>query len=111
MNARRVVVRGVVQGVGFRPHVLRLAETLGVNGTCRNDATSVIVEAEGAAGTLDDFVRRLVDDAPPLARVLDVTTDDLAPTGRSGFAIIASTVGSGARTMVPPDTAVCADCL
>lgn len=108
---RRLVVRGVVQGVGFRPHVARLADLLGLAGTCRNDATSVVIEIEGPAARVADFTVRLESQAPPLARILSVATADFAPGGRPGFAIADSTSGSGERTMVPPDTAVCADCL
>nr|WP_295693602.1 Sua5/YciO/YrdC/YwlC family protein [Lapillicoccus sp.] len=116
---RRIVVRGVVQGVGFRPHVLRLAEALGLEGTCRNDATCVVMEVGGDADHVDAFARRLESEAPPLARILSVEAvdldllddDDDTPMETTGFTITASTTGPGARTMVPPDTAVCADCL
>ena len=108
---RRLVVRGVVQGVGFRPHVVRLAESLDLAGTCRNDATSVVIEVEGAPERVAEFARRLEAQAPPLARILSVDTVDLAPSGQTGFAITGSTSSAGARTLVPPDTAVCADCL
>lgn len=108
---RRLVVRGIVQGVGFRPHVRRLAATLGVSGSCRNDATSVLIEVEGRPDQLDDFEHRLVADAPPLARIMSVSATRLPATGERGFEIAASTASPGARTMVPPDTAVCADCL
>lgn len=108
---RRLVIRGVVQGVGFRPHVARLADLLGLAGTCRNDSTSVVIEVEGPASRVDDFMVRLESQAPPLARILSVASADFAPDGRSGFTIADSTSGSGQRTMVPPDTAVCADCL
>lgn len=107
---RRLVVRGIVQGVGFRPHVLRLAEALDLAGTCRNDVTSVVIEVEGPPGPVAEFVRRLSADAPPLARVMSVEQDDLTPSGQRGFAIVASTAAGGVRTMVPPDTATCDDC-
>ena len=66
---RRLEVRGVVQGVGFRPHVARLADGLGLAG-CRNDATSVVIEVEGPLARVDEFARRLSADAPPMARIL-----------------------------------------
>ena len=108
---RRLVVRGVVQGVGFRPHVARLANGLGLAGTCRNDATSVVVEVEGTAALVEEFARRLEDEAPPLARIMSVASAELPASGGGGFAIVGSTVSDGARTLVPPDTAVCDDCL
>lgn len=109
--ARRLVVRGVVQGVGFRPHLARLAAELGLSGWCRNDATCVVVEIEGPAGQVDRFESRLAREAPPLARVQAVSATTIAVAGASGFRITESTAGSGARTLAPADSAVCADCL
>ncbi len=108
---QRIVVRGVVQGVGFRPHVARLAAALGVSGHCLNDATSVIIEAEGPAAALANFGAGLVGQAPPMARIDTVDIAELLPTGSIGFTIEASADGTGARTLVAPDAAVCADCL
>jgi hydrogenase maturation protein HypF len=108
---QRYVVHGVVQGVGFRPHVARLATSLGLAGTCCNDATSVLIEVEGPAALIDEFGRRLTKDAPPLARVHDVITIGLPLGGGMGFSITSSTGTVGARTLVPPDTAVCEECL
>ena len=112
--ALRLVVRGVVQGVGFRPHVQRVAEAEGVTGTCRNDATCVIVEVEGRADRVAAFTARVVADAPPMARIVAVESHEVPAAGRTEFQIIASSddsAGAGPRTMVPPDTAVCDDCL
>lgn len=108
---RRLIVRGVVQGVGFRPHVARLARQLDLHGECWNDATCVLVEVEGTGGAVDEFARCLVADAPPLARIDDVQSTEVAPGGPTGFRITPSTSGAGARTVLPPDTAVCGDCL
>jgi hydrogenase maturation protein HypF len=109
---RRLVVRGVVQGVGFRPHVARLAEELGVSGSCRNYATGLVLEVAGSVPCLDELERRLVAEAPPLALVESVHRlpgDGDPPTG--AFVIERSTTSTGERTLVPPDTAPCADCL
>lgn len=108
---RRLVVRGVVQGVGFRPHVARLAGQLDLAGLCRNDATCVVIEVEGPSPRVDEFRARLEAEAPPLAHILSVETADFSPNGRSGFDITASSAATGGRTLVPPDTAVCDDCL
>jgi len=107
----RVVVLGVVQGVGFRPFVARLAEDLGLAGFCGNDAVSVFVEVEGRSRALNEFVRRLHDDAPPLAVIVDTTVTDVVPLGVTSFAIVDSREQIGARTLVPPDVATCDDCL
>ncbi|WP_395695001.1 carbamoyltransferase HypF [Nocardioides sp.] len=107
----RLVVRGVVQGVGFRPHVAVLATRLGLDGSCHNDSSSVTIEVEGAATVLADFERLLVEQAPPLARIDGVERFAMPPTGDPGFAILQSAVVAGSRTMVPPDTATCDACL
>ncbi|MCK9878625.1 carbamoyltransferase HypF [Frankia sp. Ag45/Mut15] len=116
---RRIVVEGVVQGVGFRPHVYRLARALRLAGFVGNDAVSVVAEVDGAPADIAEFLHRLTDPAPPLARVDRVTVTELAvpshededmATGGPGFRIVASRAASGPRTQVPPDAALCADC-
>ncbi|GAA3600994.1 carbamoyltransferase HypF [Marihabitans asiaticum] len=109
---RRLVVRGVVQGVGFRPHVARLAGELGLAGWCRNDSTAVEIEVAGPVGAVDAMIGRVVAEAPRLARVARV--DELDPTTRelpSPFAIDDSQDRHGELTMIPPDTAPCERCL
>jgi hydrogenase maturation protein HypF len=104
-------VRGVVQGVGFRPFVARLAGELGIAGFCGNDPTSVFIEAEAPADRLDLFVERLIRDAPPAALVTAVECRTVPARGTRTFVIAPSRGGAGRRTLVPPDTATCADCL
>jgi len=107
-----VVVRGVVQGVGYRPFVYRLAGELGLSGTVGNTSTEVTVDAQGTPAAVAEFLRRLASDAPPLARVATVRSRPRPVyPGRHGFRIAASHPSDGARTLVPPDTALCADCL
>jgi len=107
----RVRVGGVVQGVGFRPFVHRLACELGLAGTVCNDAAGVRIEIEGAAETVAEFLQRLTDDAPPLADVARVESTGLLPRLESGFEIRPSSDGTAGRAAVPPDVAVCARCL
>jgi hydrogenase maturation protein HypF len=109
----RVEVTGVVQGVGFRPFVHRLATELGLSGHVGNDSAKVFIEIAGSAEAIDRFARRLVDEAPPLARIVEVrrSTPVPDPGDEPVFRIVASTTADGARTLVPPDTAVCAECL
>ena len=109
---RRLVVRGVVQGVGFRPYVAWLAADLSLDGGCHNDSGSVEIEVEGPPAAVARFEERLVAEAPPLAVLDSVEVTDLVPSGAGGgFGITASREVPGARTMVPPDTATCAACL
>ena len=62
-------VRGLVQGVGFRPTVWRLARDCGLSGDVRNDGAGVLIRLQGQAGSIEDFVARLVHECPPLARI------------------------------------------
>ncbi len=110
-RAVRVRVTGVVQGVGFRPFVHRLATSLELAGIVGNDAGAVFVEVEGAGPGIDGFIRRLSSDAPPLAVIDDVDIVDVAPTSRTEFAIVGSRTAPGPVTAVSPDTAVCDACL
>ena len=107
---RRVVVRGVVQGVGFRPFVYTLASELGLTGWVTNNADGVETEVEGPDPDVTAFCARLTTDAPPLAVVESVTHQVVRATGGSGFTIRPSAGGAG-RTLVSPDTATCDDCL
>ncbi|MEQ3550070.1 carbamoyltransferase HypF [Pseudonocardia nematodicida] len=107
-----VRVTGIVQGVGFRPFVHRLAAEFGLSGSVGNDERGVLIEAEGPPGALVGLVRALRERPPPLAAVSGVETAVMAPRGGSGFTIVPSTgVAAPAATLVSPDTATCDDCL
>jgi hydrogenase maturation protein HypF len=106
----RITVRGIVQGVGFRPFVHRLATQEGLVGTVVNTGAGVIIEVQGAPAALGRFNRRLRDEAPPLASILAVTSVLLPVTALTGFTIDPSRPQSGATTAVPPDVALCDDC-
>lgn len=108
----RVTVTGVVQGVGFRPFVHRLATELGLAGFVGNDSAAVFIEVQGAAEVIAEFERRLRSEAPPLA-VIDAASSTEMPvgSGRAGeFRIIASRRAASAATAIPPDVALCAAC-
>lgn len=107
---RHIRVTGVVQGVGFRPHVHRVAASLGLSGHVGNDAGGVFVEVEGPADAVEELVRRLVDEAPPLALIDHVEQRDVPCRGGAGFTIAPSGGGAPA-TFVAPDAAVCDECL
>jgi hydrogenase maturation protein HypF len=107
----RVRVEGVVQGVGFRPHVHRLARELALGGFVRNDERGVLLEVEGPPLRVAAFLRRVEAQAPPLAVVEAVHAESAPPTGERTFAIVASVRAGAAATPVTPDGATCADCL
>ncbi|WP_255358518.1 MULTISPECIES: acylphosphatase [unclassified Pseudonocardia] len=99
---------GIVQGVGFRPFVYRAATGLGLSGFVGNDERGVLIEAEGPAGALDELLRLLREQAPPLAVVGGVLARSVPPRGGTGFTIAASTAAVGsAATLISPDTATC----
>lgn len=107
---RRLIVRGVVQGVGFRPFVYTTAAELALSGTVSNDSSGVIVEVEGAPAALDEFARRVRYRPPPLAVVESVHEVAVALRGGTGFHIADTTRDGGGRTLTSPDVAMCADC-
>jgi len=108
---QRIAVRGVVQGVGFRPFVWRLASELGLDGFVRNDAAGVVIEVQGGRERVARMARRIAREAPPRARIDAVDVVDCETRGgERGFAIVASEAGRAA-TAIGPDGAVCADCL
>jgi hydrogenase maturation protein HypF len=104
-------VRGVVQGVGFRPFVWRLADRHGLTGWVRNADGVVEIHAEGTAAGLDAFAADLSASPPPLAVVDRVSWSVAAVEGHASFAVDASVSGGGSERLVPPDVATCAACL
>ena len=112
VERRRFRARGVVQGVGFRPFVHRLASAHRLGGFVLNDGEGVVIEAEGPGAELDAFAVDLVDAAPGLAHVDALVAELVAPQGDREFAIRASSGGAvSAAAAIPPDIATCDDCL
>jgi hydrogenase maturation protein HypF len=108
---RRVTVRGVVQGVGFRPYVFGLAHELRLTGYVTNTPEGVIAEVEGTGSAVAAFCARLAPEAPPLAVVQSVDHEPVALRGDAAFTIEASCAGGERRTLISPDTATCDACL
>ncbi len=107
----RQEVRGVVQGVGFRPFVYRLATDEGLDGFISNSTDGVTIEVEGLPGRSAAFERRLRSEAPPLARIDVVVATSVPLCGEAGFHILASETDGQVSTGIPADAATCADCL
>lgn len=107
----RIGVDGVVQGVGFRPFVFRLASELGLTGWVRNTSTDVSIVVCGEPVAIDAFVRRLTSEAPPLARIHHVSIEDTAWPDTRGFEIRESSFEEGRSQIVSPDVATCPACL
>ena len=109
--ARRYRVSGIVQGVGFRPFVYRLAAARRIAGWVRNDDRGVEIHAEGEADDLLAFESALTSEAPAAARIASVHAQDVLPENPSHFEILSSPTRQVPITRVSPDLAVCADCL
>ncbi len=112
LTRREYLLRGVVQGVGFRPHVAVVAARHPVTGLVGNDDRQVFIEAQGEIGDVEAFVADVLATLPPLARVIAVSSRDLdVEDSENAFAIVASRRLPGVRTLIPPDVATCDDCL
>lgn len=105
------VVQGIVQGVGFRPFVYTQARRLGLSGFVLNNSIGVVIEVEGEAQTLADFQHALIEEVPPLARIVAMTCEHVPPRHESDFVIIHSEAGAERRALISPDTATCDACL
>ncbi len=108
--ARYLEISGVVQGVGFRPFVYKLAQRHGARGWVRNTSAGVQIHIEGSAASLALFIEDLRSKAPPLARIESVACAAASPQGHRDFAIIASLSQDNAYQLVSPDVATCHDC-
>lgn len=108
---RRYRLFGVVQGVGFRPHVAQVAERFPLTGFCGNNDREVFIEVQGEAPVVEAFYAELLETLPALATVIRADVDKQDVREEKGFQIVPSVHVPGARTLLPPDVATCADCL
>ena len=107
--ARHIIVCGMVQGVGFRPFVHRLATGLGLKGSVRNLSGHVEIHVEGRLDDVEEFQQRLTADAPPLARPI-IASITIATHRAAGFEILGSAMSGQADVHLPPDRFLCEDC-
>lgn len=105
----RICVRGIVQGVGFRPFVYQLAQELSLGGFVLNGGDGVIIEAEGRPVSIDNFIDKLNSNPPPLARIDSFRCVDIEPQGDDEFIIQHSNRGK-IKTMVSSDISMCSAC-
>lgn len=107
-----IEIKGIVQGVGFRPFVHKLVRQYDLRGFVRNTSTGADLALEGEGAAVDAFVTALQCDPPPLALIEEVSVDKTGPLeGYTGFDIVESRRGSARRTLISPDVAICPDCL
>ncbi|MDD4052207.1 MAG: carbamoyltransferase HypF, partial [candidate division Zixibacteria bacterium] len=107
----RVTAQGIVQGVGFRPFVYRLATELNLAGWVNNSTAGVTIELEGPAGGIDTFIRRLNAEKPAPALIKSQQVAWLEPAGYSVFTVRESDPSGEKTALVLPDIATCPDCL
>ncbi|MGC8803107.1 MAG: carbamoyltransferase HypF [Bacteroidales bacterium] len=111
MTARRVTVRGIVQGVGFRPFIFRLANQYGLKGWVHNSNEAVHIHVEGADEHIMQFIESIRLQAPPAAKIIALEIEKTASVFPATFEILDSADTSEAVTRVSPDIAVCEECL
>jgi hydrogenase maturation protein HypF len=109
--ARRWLIGGRIQGVGFRPFVCVLAGKLGVDGSVRNHGGRVEIIAAGDPVRAELFLRRLLSEHPSIARPEVISTESYVPQVEPGFRILPSSIGTGADGVLLPDQSICAECL
>lgn len=107
----RIRLNGIVQGVGFRPFVYRLARRLSLTGWVNNDSDGVCVEVEGRRKDVRLFAQLVRQEAPPLAQIVESQETEITPAGDTEFSIMASEGREVASTFISPDVATCDDCL
>jgi hydrogenase maturation protein HypF len=110
LQRRRLTIEGIVQGVGFRPFLHRLAEDLGLAGSVYNFTGGVQVEVEGSVSQVEAFIRRLPEEAPPLAVIEKIAVETIPAQGSQAFVIVPSREEPGGPIFVSPDVATCGDC-
>jgi hydrogenase maturation protein HypF len=108
---KEIQVSGIVQGVGFRPYVYRLALDRNLCGSISNTPTGVTIEIQGPPDLVEDFVSRLPTEAPALAEITHMSVREMACLADRCFEILPSNTGEHATALISPDVAVCDDCL
>lgn len=111
MQRRKIIIEGIVQGVGFRPFIYQLAGRFGLAGSVCNDSRGVTIEVEGAAESIAGFVAAIRIEKPPLAVIESLAIENLPALGTRGFKILQSVLDEVRRAQVAADTFVCGDCL
>src|SRR5690349_14533510 len=103
MERRAITIEGIVQGVGFRPFVCKLAADLGLSGFVRNQAGVVEIEIEGESLAIEKFISDVRKRPPPLAQIQQITCKPSAPNAQPGFVIAPSTADAKVSIFISPD--------
>ena len=110
-QSKKINITGVVQGVGFRPFVYRLAREHNLHGYVKNLGNNVEIVVEGRGEDIDGFLRDLTIHNPPLSSIGSIKTTTSQNCNFTSFSILDSEKGSFTNSIIPPDTAICPDCL
>ena len=108
--ARKIEVNGIVQGVGFRPFIYNLARQLSLSGRVANTSAGVLIYIEGPLSSIDSFTDQLVENSPPLAHIVKITSTESVIEGLKDFSIVKSVDEDAMATLISPDVCVCNDC-
>ncbi len=108
---KKLTVKGIVQGVGFRPFVFRLAHEYSLYGKVYNNPQGVIIEIEGRTFSIESFLKALKKEAPPLSEITDISIEDIEIKNTRIFEIVESEDRKEKGTLISPDIALCDDCL
>ena len=109
MKAKKILTQGIVQGVGFRPYIYRLATDLNLKGSVRSlgNVVEIIIEGENT----DEFIERLPNELPPIAKIDSIIVEDVGENNYTDFKIIESGDSYSGTSVIPPDIAICDKCL
>ena len=110
-EGRYIHIRGIVQGVGFRPFVYNLANRYGLHGWVRNTSRGVEIEVDGDPRSLSSFVTALRNEHPPLAMIDSIHSEEKPANGYSSFEIVQSDADPDGYQPISPDVSICDDCL
>ncbi len=111
MQRKKIIIEGIVQGVGFRPFIYQLAKRFGLTGSVCNDTRGVTIEVEGQVSALHQFVTAIRSEKPPLSVIQSLDAQEIPAQGTAGFRILQSRIDKARCAQIAPDTFVCDDCL
>ncbi|NOG46702.1 MAG: carbamoyltransferase HypF [Calditrichaeota bacterium] len=107
----RVQINGIVQGVGFRPFIYRIAKQCNLAGFINNDSDGVLIEVQGSKESLNEFLTLIKTEAPPLSKITNIEKNEIATNSDKIFQIVETKNKVTATTLISPDVSVCEDCL
>ena len=105
-----IKVAGIVQGVGFRPYIFRLADKLDLFGFVNNNSDGVLIEIEGLDKNIQQFIKTLSDQPPPLAQITQLDISEIQQKKENSFKILQSETSNQKNTLISPDISTCEDC-